>query len=839
MPTRADLTALLAETAWTRTLARSLAADGVLAEELVQDAWVAALERAPSTERSVRGWLAAVLRNRLSDLRREAGSRARREREAARPEALPSAHDVLVRATLQRELVEAVLELDEPYRTTVLLRFFEDLPQREIARRMQTTSATVNSRLMRALDKLRARPARGGGRAAWLQALVPLLREPTLAPVVTLGVPAMKLAAAVVVALSVLLGFSLWRRAPVEGRTEPSAVATGLVAELDAEPRVPEDAPGSVPSAAETPPASARTSAARPASEARPSAPAAASGEARTLRGRVLDPFGSGVAGVALVLEHSSGASGFAGTGARCTTGPGGWFEVDVDAPADAIVADDPRFATVLAGMARVQGATQPLVVVAPRIQLAGSVLDEAGAPIEGAGLELALPEGFGSAWGLALDYSLAQAWSARSGADGRFVLAGVPAVDGARLRAALGGYEAHAEPAPTVSERGLVIVLRRPRARERLVHGVVLDPAGVPVAGARVAARGEWTLSDPRGEFALDLSRAGVRPPLRALKRGYLPAELEPETDPAGEPLWPASVVLRLGGPPSRLHGRVVGDGGAPIAGARVWLDDPTAFSEDERGVVAAETLLGGEERFWNFVVTQADGTFELEGLLPRSYRLQALDPRTLVSVEGGPFGAADAPVELVLPTNDLHPRVAGRVLTRRGMPVPGVSVRLFRQTLQMQLSEGRQTDGMEARGLLTDEDGAFEFADVPKEGVHLLCSGDSVLFTGIDLAREDDVEDLEVEVSVRMHLQVELDPPHSRADRMRVLTADGQVVVLHVMRGEGAEFAPVMPILDGRSAVIALDEEGAVLELLRGEERVARLPLELVPGRTNVVRY
>ena len=87
------------------------------------------------------------------------------------------------KAALQRALVEAVLELEEPYRTTVLLRFFEELPQREIARRMQTSTATVNSRLTRALAKLRLSACRAAGADGHgFEVLVPLLREPSRHP---------------------------------------------------------------------------------------------------------------------------------------------------------------------------------------------------------------------------------------------------------------------------------------------------------------------------------------------------------------------------------------------------------------------------------------------------------------------------------------------------------------------------------------------------------------------------------------------------------------------------------------------------------------------------------
>lgn len=137
------------------------------------------------------------------------------------------------------------------------------------------------------------------------------------------------------------------------------------------------------------------------------------------------------------------------------------------------------------------------------------------------------------------------------------------------------------------------------------------------------------------------------------------------------------------------------------------------------------------------------------------------------------------------------------------------------------------------------TDAGGTFEFTHVPREGVHLLVTGDTVLFAGVSVAEQADVTAIEIQVGVRLHLQVELDPPLGRADGLRVLDEAGQPMVLHVMAGEGAHFGPRMPILAGRSAVLALDEDAATLVLLLGEDEVARMPLDLAPGDPNVVRY
>ena len=54
---------LLAHAEWLRRLARSLAADDGTADGLVQETWLAAVQRPPRTGGRSRAWLATVLRN--------------------------------------------------------------------------------------------------------------------------------------------------------------------------------------------------------------------------------------------------------------------------------------------------------------------------------------------------------------------------------------------------------------------------------------------------------------------------------------------------------------------------------------------------------------------------------------------------------------------------------------------------------------------------------------------------------------------------------------------------------------------------------------------------------
>lgn len=166
---------LLKHAGWLRALAGTLVADTQTADDLVQDTWVAALRKTPQGE--ARPWLGRVLRNAARERFRGEGRRVQRERSAAHSEVLPSAEELAARMELQRTLVELVLALDEPYRSTVALRFYEGLPSAEIARKKGLPGATVRSHLKRGLEELRRRldERHEGGREAWSAICLPWL----------------------------------------------------------------------------------------------------------------------------------------------------------------------------------------------------------------------------------------------------------------------------------------------------------------------------------------------------------------------------------------------------------------------------------------------------------------------------------------------------------------------------------------------------------------------------------------------------------------------------------------------------------------------------------------
>jgi RNA polymerase sigma-70 factor (ECF subfamily) len=181
-----------------RRLAHGLA--GQDGDDLAQDTFVAALHAPPARAGNLRSWLAAVARNLLKNRRRAAVRRGRHEASAITAAQLPAVDEIAEREEVRSRVVAAVLQLPEPLRIVVLLRFYEGLDSRAIGRRLRRPDSTVRTQLSAALERLRRRLDRehGDRRAAWS---LPLLRWlPTLRGAALLRV-AWPLRAAVVAAL--------------------------------------------------------------------------------------------------------------------------------------------------------------------------------------------------------------------------------------------------------------------------------------------------------------------------------------------------------------------------------------------------------------------------------------------------------------------------------------------------------------------------------------------------------------------------------------------------------------------------------------------------------------
>ena len=257
LPERFAAEHLLAHAGWVRVMAGHLLADPSAADDLAQESLLRALRGRPADPERPRGWLTAIVRNTLRGTQREGERRAAREQQVAAREALPSAADLAARASVHRAVVDAVLALPEPYRATLLLRFFEEIETSEIARRRGEPVETVRTRLKRGLAQLRERLGRelnvetaSGGRHRGLAALV-LVAEPagtagaaavgasTVAAGIG-GVAAMAIGGKTVATVAIVAAAAWWawprHDAPTDRAVGEPAVARGSTAVAADEP---------------------------------------------------------------------------------------------------------------------------------------------------------------------------------------------------------------------------------------------------------------------------------------------------------------------------------------------------------------------------------------------------------------------------------------------------------------------------------------------------------------------------------------------------------------------------------------------------------------------------
>lgn len=554
---------LLADAAWLRRLAQRLAGDDD-ADDLVQETWLAAWRRKPAGDESLRPWLYKVMRDTFRMRRRARGRRASREAAMAEPMAPATPAQLLEQIRLHQQLVELVLALDEPFRSTVLARFVEGRSAVDIARTAEVSEGTVRWRLHEALERLRRQlDERHGTRKHWAPAVLAFSGG-------TMGIAkTSKIGAGLVLLILFLLG-------------------SGMLLLIQSVRRSTSTKNQSVASLAET----------------KSGTPARASSSPSTFESVESRPWWD-PAGMA--LRHITGRvitqDGLPIRGARVDLR--GWANVTTDAPegsletgADGTFAFAPRAAAMYGVVASAEGYAPRAVRVDPRapsgepapdnltIVLAaceatveGIVADSGGGPIEGATVR------FGAgllAFGPMVSTDAAGRYLACVSDDATLMSAGADGYEHVRLRI----Y-------PRGKQR--LDVALAPEAR--LIGQLIEEETGRPVSNAQVfVASGEATvepryaLSAADGTFELGGIAAG-RVMLRVWSADHFMFDARELNVVAGKTVGPVIVTIPRA---ASVRGRVVSNG-APLAGASVQFHLPTS-----RGPV--DSLRA---------VTDADGSF------------------------------------------------------------------------------------------------------------------------------------------------------------------------------------------------------------------------------------
>ena len=694
---RFELEPLFAQQARMQALARRLLADEHGAEDVVQEAWIAALEHPPREALALGHWLNGVVRRLASKRRRGEAREQARERRAARPERAPDSGQAAEQLRTQRLVLDAVIALEEPLRACVHARYFEQLAPREIARREGVSIHTVNDRLKRARRKLRAqleRRVQAEGGASWSLALLPLARlsaravarlGPRLAGGSTLAVSAtqaagwqagstwllemiwMKKLLLVAVVLLALVGGSVW-------------ISQGgdAVAQAPAEARL-----GSLEAPLET-------LAPQPTLE------------------RTTDPVGERRAPTAVLAGSAASAADWVvrGRASLGTKGPAAglavrarlWRGYDTDATPwiDQLLTSDeqgrlvwpleaPASGVTLAWTCADEGASSQgefprivppgepapqdlqLLVYPLDASIFGFVRDANGAPIAGAQVQA------GSRTSTREDgsYSL----PASSYRLQEFVAA--QALGMTRER---GTVEIPAGGGSVRFDLTLHAALR--------LHGRVLDESGLPVAGASLLAPVKRAESDEQGRYELDhLSPGRYAETIVVQSDQYAPLT---EFVSLGSTDLEHDFVLDAG---VRLEGRLIDEhersiGGARIVlGAAVGINDALSVVNSDDGRFVFAHAPRGPRTLWISHPAFADARQELD--VPKR-------------------GERMAEVTLVLRRGR---GVSGRVVDAHGVGVPEVLV------------QPRQENEMVGTQVRSAEDGSFALTHLPDEGVELWC--------------------------------------------------------------------------------------------------------------------
>jgi RNA polymerase sigma factor (sigma-70 family) len=659
---------LLAHTEWLTRLARALVGD-VAAADVVQDTYEVALARPPARPGPLRPWLGGVARNVARMATRSRVRRERREEQFMPAVAeVPSPEELIARAQMQQKVGRLVLELPEPLRSTLLLRFFEGMTAAEIARAQGIPAATVRSRIKDALERLRATldAEHGHDRRAWAGLLAPL---PAALPHGTAALAgglilktSIKVAIAVVLAAVIVVG----------------ARFAGLWGSGGAKPPVTARETAAVP-----PPAPPRPTTPAPAAAPRELPPVHDDDPKGTLRleGQVIDEHDAPVAHALVAIDanppmivetESDGAFVFEGLIRRD-------YRIEATAgeryagPARLRLGDNPEPVTL-----RMRKGGTVEVAITERAT---------GAPVQGAELEL----------------RSTLVWKATTDASGV-----------ARLRGVGAGWLPLAVRAKGFAPAAMMLATSgNPDTTERValslaygaaINGRVVDDAGKPIAGARVVAtnaseplpvvdpRRDGVLTAGDGTFSVPTVSAGTWR-LTATAGDHAPVTSVPLTVDGEHARNGVELVLAAG---AVVRGVVQDKAGKPVAGADVS--------------VVAQGFVPWRPRRQAF--TDASGRFAIAGLARRDVEVVAWH-------DSG--ASAIVPVDLtskrereVALTLDVSGAITGTVVDKTGQPIGDAQV----------IAEPDWTGGTGDRGAwavrgvqetVTDQGGAFRFAGLP----------------------------------------------------------------------------------------------------------------------------
>lgn len=816
-----------------RALARDLVGDVHAAEDLVQQTMLRALERPPSFSASIRGWLRAVLRNEAKQ-RFRSDSRRRRRESAVIDSPGVATDDLIAELDGHMLLASAVKALDPIHREAILLRFFEDLPPRRIAERLALPVKTVESRIQRALSRLREElESKSTPERNWIAVLVPLVRPRVAAGIGVLGVMSIKIVSALVVgaAVCVVLAFPWGDEQAAGGRSaQPTDSNSGKL-----------EVPRELSERAQLGEAIERSS---QGNAARIEADPVGESQPRG-RGVLLDSTGKGMPGIELLARSSSTDATVLHTvsdasGSFEFSGAAGTYGIELVDRAYLLLVRgeielvDPSVVTESAEATRLRDVT----LIAERAGRAlGRVVDENQAAIGQANLGIELPERLRVLFPKGGARAALETFTASSRQDGSFEFSRVPLLDGATIEIAKVGFQAVERTLTIGDYSNLEIVMHSVAARKRRLEGIVLGMDGAPIEKAYVAFGSMPARSDAEGRFSFEYDADHPPERILALVKGSLPAIQERPGNGSG--VWPDRVELKIEGAPKRIAGIVLGVDGRPLTAGSVMLARSTRIADWHSGSWVAENLIRDDEFLRIQAAIGADGRFHLDGLLDQPYDLRVVDSPRALLVDVGSFRAGDENVVIRLPSDALRARLEGRVIDRRGRPVANAGVRVECAMLAFEDGRGgKYYDSMVGSQTEADAEGRFVLEQVPLADATLDVSHPSLFqVNGVPVPDRSFAGVFEIVVDRRCEVRVAVDPS---AGFVKCQLLDDTGTAVSCLREETAKLTYLNELLlfDGASETLVSSDAVVTLRLFRADGTFTDQLVALEAGTLNVLR-
>ncbi len=866
---------LLSQGAFLTRLARDLVGDDHHAEDLVQEAWKAAVERY-SSRKSLPGdfsaWMAGIVRNAALKLQRGEGNRRARERQAARPENGGSESEVSEILHTQGLVARALEALDEPYKTVLFRRYHWEQSPRQIGAELNIPTSTVNTQIARGRQKLRDELDRqmGGESMPMLLALLPFPALKSVASetarrvaaktaagtVPTMGVSILSIKLGTTIAVLIacsILAFVRFQEAGVDphanegiqadtktGANLVSPEATQMLATATTTER------GQVEQVNREEPV-VNLSAAPPI-------------KGVTVSGRIISQESLPVIGVDVLLTPV-GKDAEQRSTKRTQSDSLGRFEIEEVMGTGVLQVTSPGWVTLLYAIADPLSVEQESVIVAGNGgHLVVEVVDSEGQGVAGANLEYRLPSDFNNRFAQVLDHSSSDILEWKCDPNGVFDLRCAPNVVGARLDVTANGFKAsklimdmELKPWPAGEANPVRIQLQRIAADPQALTGRVVDSNGFGLAKAWVSSGSVTTQCDEEGTFALDSARlleigkvnsSGqkiVR--LRAAARGFLPMTLEVDAEAnRWTHVLKQGVELQLREPCRSIAGRVLDGNSRALEGISVQLAQTELFGDSNYTI---EAIAAGLPRSTQKVMTDSAGRFELKGLGEGPYEIVAVNEETLQiatanDVEGGDHGVA-----ITMDSTAVWQRVRGKVVDRDGRAIEGASVVLVVNVQQAYGPRGGWSTGASRPKVGTNAEGKFSFTKVPMGAVRMYVSHPDIVETrGPSFKLEDHDRtgeqglDIEIEVKRCFRMHVLFDDARE-SDWFVIVDEEGERLSLSERHGQTTSSGmPIGRFSEGRSPHFFIEERpGLKLILYRDDAELRREVLQLEPYVSNTV--